>query len=53
MLVNEINSADDNPIVDQNNKTVIHGGNFHGDYVSFEMDKLKIADKLAPATREV
>ena len=43
VLVNELNSADDNPIVDQKNKTVIHGGNFHGDYVSFEMDKLKIA----------
>ncbi|MBQ7819226.1 MAG: aromatic amino acid lyase [Bacteroidales bacterium] len=43
VLVNEINSADDNPIVDNENKTVIHGGNFHGDYVSFEMDKLKIA----------
>ena len=43
VLVNELNSADDNPIVDVQNKTVIHGGNFHGDYVSFEMDKLKIA----------
>ena len=43
VLINEINSADDNPIVDPLNKTVIHGGNFHGDYVSFEMDKLKIA----------
>lgn len=43
VLINEINSADDNPIVDPKNKTVIHGGNFHGDYVSFEMDKLKIA----------
>ena len=43
VLVNEINSADDNPIVDPENRTVIHGGNFHGDYVSFEMDKLKIA----------
>lgn len=43
VLVNEINSADDNPIVDCDNQTVIHGGNFHGDYVSFEMDKLKIA----------
>ena len=43
VLVNELNSADDNPIVDPQNKTVIHGGNFHGDYVSFEMDKLKIA----------
>ena len=43
VLVNEMNSADDNPIVDPESKTVIHGGNFHGDYVSFEMDKLKIA----------
>lgn len=43
VLVDEINSADDNPIVDSVNKTVLHGGNFHGDYVSFEMDKLKIA----------
>lgn len=43
VLLNEMNSADDNPIVDPENKTVIHGGNFHGDYVSFEMDKLKIA----------
>ncbi len=43
VLVNELNSADDNPIIDPENQTVIHGGNFHGDYVSFEMDKLKIA----------
>ena len=43
VLVNEVNSATDNPIVDVENKTVYHGGNFHGDYVSFEMDKLKIA----------
>ena len=43
VIVNELNSADDNPIVDPQNQTVIHGGNFHGDYVSFEMDKLKIA----------
>ena len=34
---------DDNPIVDMDNGTIFHGGNFHGDYVSFEMDKLKIA----------
>lgn len=43
VLVNEINSACDNPIVDYKTKNVYHGGNFHGDYVSFEMDKLKIA----------
>ncbi|MBR3773838.1 MAG: aromatic amino acid lyase [Alistipes sp.] len=43
VLVGELNSVDDNPIVDPANRTVIHGGNFHGDYVSFAMDKLKIA----------
>ena len=43
VLENEVNSATDNPIVDVETQTVYHGGNFHGDYVSFEMDKLKIA----------
>lgn len=43
VLTDELNSADDNPIVDPVGRTVIHGGNFHGDYVSYEMDKLKIA----------
>jgi histidine ammonia-lyase len=42
ILVNELNSVDDNPIVDRETKSVYHGGNFHGDYVSYEMDKLKI-----------
>ncbi len=39
----EINSANDNPIVCLETENVYHGGNFHGDYVSFEMDKLKLA----------
>jgi len=43
VLLNEVNSANDNPIIDHKNENVYHGGNFHGDYVSFEMDKLKIA----------
>jgi len=42
VLENEINSANDNPIVDVETEQVYHGGNFHGDYVSLEMDKLKI-----------
>ncbi|MEO6347274.1 MAG: aromatic amino acid ammonia-lyase, partial [Aquaticitalea sp.] len=42
ILVEEINSANDNPIVDVDSKNVYHGGNFHGDYVSLEMDKLKL-----------
>ena len=43
LLIEEVNSANDNPIVDVESQNVYHGGNFHGDYVSFEMDKLKIA----------
>ena len=42
VLENEINSANDNPIIDVENQHVYHGGNFHGDYISLEMDKLKI-----------
>lgn len=43
VIINELNSVSDNPIVDRFSKNIYHGGNFHGDYVSFEMDKLKIA----------
>ncbi len=43
VLINELNSACDNPIIDPQSEYVYHGGNFHGDYISFEMDKLKIA----------
>lgn len=43
VLIEELNAVDDNPIVDIDTQTVYHGGNFHGDYVSFEMDKMKIA----------
>ncbi|MCO6147302.1 histidine ammonia-lyase [Flavobacterium sp. NRK1] len=42
VLENEINSANDNPIVDVKNQQVYHGGNFHGDYISLEMDKLRL-----------
>jgi len=43
VLVNELNSVNDNPVIDHENQNIFHGGNFHGDYVSLEMDKLKIA----------
>ncbi|KAF2511257.1 HAL/PAL/TAL family ammonia-lyase [Flavobacterium foetidum] len=42
VLEGEFNSANDNPIIDVKNQHVYHGGNFHGDYISLEMDKLKI-----------
>jgi histidine ammonia-lyase len=43
VVVNELNSVNDNPIIDWENENIFHGGNFHGDYVSLEMDKLKVA----------
>jgi histidine ammonia-lyase len=43
VVVNELNSVNDNPVIDHQNNNIFHGGNFHGDYVSLEMDKLKIA----------
>lgn len=43
IIEQEINSVNDNPVIDYTNKMIYHGGNFHGDYVSLEMDKLKIA----------
>lgn len=42
VVMEEINSANDNPITHMESNNVYHGGNFHGDYVAFEMDKLKI-----------
>jgi histidine ammonia-lyase len=43
VMLNEMNSVSDNPVMDNNYENIWHGGNFHGDYVSFEMDKLRIA----------
>lgn len=43
VVFDEANSANDNPVIDVETKNVYHGGNFHGDYVALEMDKLKIA----------
>ena len=39
----ELNAVTDNPLMFLEDEAVISGGNFHGDYVSLEMDKLKIA----------
>lgn len=43
VIEEEMNSASDNPIVDPVTQNVYHGGNFHGDYISLEQDKVKIA----------
>jgi histidine ammonia-lyase len=41
VIIAEFNSVNDNPIIDPENENIFHGGNFHGDYVSLEMDKIK------------
>jgi len=43
VLIDEANSVNDNPVISGEHSYVFHGGNFHGDYVSLEMDKVKIA----------
>ena len=43
VIEEELNAASDNPIVDPVTENVYHGGNFHGDYISLEADKVKIA----------
>jgi histidine ammonia-lyase len=48
----ELNSACDNPIVDPDTQNVYHGGNFHGDYISLEEDKVKIATVRLSMTAE-
>lgn len=48
---NELNSANDNPLVDPDLERVLHGGHFYGGHIAFAMDSLKnlvanIADLL-------
>ena len=38
----EINSSNDNPLVIPDTGKILHGGNFHGQSVSFAMDSLRI-----------
>ena len=40
---NELNSANDNPLVDPDSERVLHGGNFYGGHIAFAMDSLKTA----------
>lgn len=52
IIQEEFNSASDNPIVDPESRNVYHGGNFHGDYISLEEDKVKIATVRLSMTAE-
>lgn len=37
----ELNSANDNPIIDGEGEHVLHGGHFYGGHIAFAMDSLK------------
>jgi histidine ammonia-lyase len=39
----ELNGVDDNPLVDPDTGSILHGGNFYGGHVAFAMDGLKAA----------
>lgn len=43
LIENELNSANDNPIIDGDAERVLHGGHFYGGHVAFAMDSLKNA----------
>ena len=40
---NELNSANDNPLIDPIGRRVMHGGHFYGGHIAFAMDSLKTA----------
>lgn len=50
-IENELNSANDNPIIDGEGEHVMHGGHFYGGHIAYVMDSMKntvanIADLL-------
>ena len=42
-IENELNSSNDNPIIDAEGGQVLHGGHFYGGHIAFAMDCLKTA----------
>lgn len=51
LIENELNSSNDNPIIDTDGEHVLHGGHFYGGHIALAMDTLKntvanIADLL-------
>ncbi|RZI60724.1 MAG: aromatic amino acid lyase [Rubrivivax sp.] len=43
LIENELNSANDNPLIDAENERVLHGGHFYGGHIALAMDTLKNA----------
>ena len=42
-IENELNSVNDNPIIDAEGEHILHGGHFYGGHIAFAMDSLKTA----------
>ena len=43
MIENELNSANDNPLIDGEEEHVMHGGHFYGGHIAMAMDSMKTA----------
>lgn len=43
LIENELNSANDNPLIDPVSERVMHGGHFYGGHIAMAMDTLKTA----------
>ena len=41
LIETELNSANDNPLIDPEREQVLHGGHFYGGHIAFAMDSLK------------
>lgn len=55
MIENELNSANDNPIIDGVGQHVLHGGHFYGGHIAMAMDSMKncVANLADLADRQV
>lgn len=42
IIENELNSANDNPLIDPVRKKLLHGGHFYGGHIAYVMDSLKV-----------
>lgn len=55
MIENELNSANDNPIIDGIGEHVLHGGHFYGGHIAMAMDSMKncVANLADLADRQI
>ncbi len=42
VIENELNSANDNPLIDPENHRLLHGGHFYGGHIAYVMDSMKV-----------